>query len=280
MARKRKERDDEVGSAIRGDLGFDSERVYRRWKKGPRFKPYWDAFKAGFLKSDAFEPGKEYEDVEEVFQFIRGGEAYGGRRFSDRGAENKFTTSLDWYCWIVFNVAHENTITFDGCFFCKSLDEYETHRRIWNTIQYEIQSSRPASESVGKRRKRDSGSDSLALGGEEPVDPFSDSPSDDEVESDSDDDLDPSAGIAEVYWTNMPHDARISGRRGMVRITGFCGLSETEFEIQVYKALGFEENIERIHTLTGPGYSFRECKWRASSNFTMRYEVETECPCP
>jgi hypothetical protein len=280
MAGKRKERDDEVGSAIRRDLGFDSERAYRRWKRRSRFKPFWDAFEAGFLNSDAFQPGKEYEEFDHVHEQIVVGESGLRRRYSDRGAENKFTTSLDWLSWIVFRIAYENTMSFDGCFARTRLSQYEVRRRIWNTIQYEIQSRRPASESVGKRRKRDSGSDFLALGGEEPADPFSDSPSDDEVESDSDDDLDPSAGIAEVYWTNMPHDGYLSGRIPMVRITGFCGLSETEFETQVYEALGFEENLEQIHTLTGPGYSFRECKWRASFNFTMRFEVETECVCP
>jgi hypothetical protein len=182
----------------------------------------------------------------------------------------------------VFKIAYENTMSFDGCFARTQLSQYEVRRRIWNTIQYEIQSRRSASESVGKRRKRNSGSDFLALGGEEPADPFTDSPSDDEVESDSDsdDDLDPSAGIAEVYWINMPDDACLSGRRGVARISGFCGLSETEFETQVYKALGFEENLEQIHKITGPGYSFRECKWRASFNFIMRSDVETECACP
>jgi hypothetical protein len=280
MAGKRKERDDKAGSAIREDLGFDSERAYRRWKKGPRFKPYRDAFKAGFLKFDAFEPGKEYEDFEEVFQSIRGGEAYGKRRFSDRGAENKFTTSLDWYCWIVFNIAHENTITFDGCFFRKSLDEYETHRRIWNTIQNEIQSRSSALESFGKRRKQNSGWDFLAEGEEEPADLFSDSPDDDEDESESDDDLDPSAGIAEVYWTNMPDDAYFSRRRS-VRISGFCGLSETEFKTQVHKALGFEENLEQIQKITSrTNLSFRGAKWEAFHGFIVDYDVETECACP
>jgi hypothetical protein len=280
MAGKRKERDDDAGSSIREDLGFDSERAYRRWKRRPRFKPFWDAFEAGFLKFDAFQPGKEYEEFDHVHEQIVAGESGLSRRYSKRGAETQFTTSLDWLSWIVFHIAYENTMTFDGCFARTRLSLYEVRRRIWNTIQYEIQSRRPASESVGKRRKRNSGSDFLALGGEEPADSFSDSPSDDEVESDSDDDLDPSAGIAEVDWTNIPDDAYFSGRRGVVRITGFCGLSETEFETQVYKALGFEENLEQIHTLTGPCFSFRECKWRASFNQVIRFEVQTECACP
>jgi hypothetical protein len=280
MAGKRKERDDDAGSSIREDLGFDSERAYRRWKRRPRFKPFWDAFEAGFLKSDAFQPGKEYEEFDHIHEHINLGDSGLNRRYSGRGVENHFTTSIHWLSWIVFHIAYENTMTFDGCFARTRLSLYEVRRRIWNTIQYEIQSRSSASESVGKRRKRNSGSDFLDLGEGGQADLFSDSPNDDEDESDSDDDLDPSAGVAHVHWTNIPDHACFSERRAMVRITGFCGLSETEFETQVYKALGFEENLEQIRTLTCPGYSFRECKWRASFNFTMRFEVETECVCP
>jgi hypothetical protein len=281
MATKRKKRDCEVKARIIEGLGLDSEPAYQRWKHGPRFKPYWDAFEARFLNSHAFQPGKKYEEFDHVNEQIIAGESNMGRIYSGRGAETHFTTSLDWHCWIVFNVTYENTYSFDGCFARQQLSQYESRRRIWNTIKHEMRSRSLAQKSVGQRGKRNSGSDFLALSDEEPAGPSPDSPSDDEVESDSDDDLDPSAGIADVYWTNMPDDAYLSGRRPMVRVSGFCGLSETEFEIQVYRALQFEENLEQIHLLTSrPDYSFRELQREASQKSFIRYKVQTRCICP
>jgi hypothetical protein len=281
MATKRKKRDYEVRARIIEGLGLDSEPAYQRWKHGPRFKPYWDAFEAGFLNSNAFQPGKKYEEFDYVDSQIFAGESSLNRKYSARGAENHFTSSLDWHCWIVFNVTYENIYTRDGCFAYKKLPLSESRRRIWNTIKHEMRCRSLASKSVGQRGKRNSGSDFLALSEEEPAGPSPDSPSDDEVESDSDDDLDPSAGVAYVVWTNMPDDAFVADRTGMVRINDFCRLSETEFETQVYKALEFEENLEQIHLLTSrPGYSFRELQREASQKSFIRYEVQTRCICP
>jgi hypothetical protein len=205
------------------------------------------------------------------------------RKYSARGAENHFTSSLDWHCWIVFNVTYENIYTRDGCFAYKKLPLSESRCRIWNTIKHEMRCRSLASKSVGQRGKRNSGSDFLALSDEEPAGPSPDSPSDDEAESDSDsdDDLDPSAGVAYVVWTNIPDDAFVADRTGMVRINDFCRLSETEFETQVYKALEFEENLEQIHKLTSrAGQTFRESRRMAYQKSIVSWDVETGCFCP
>jgi hypothetical protein len=266
MASTRKKRDYESRGVTREGVGLLTEAAYRQWQLGPRFKPYWDAFEAGFLNSDAFEPGKRYEEFEYVYNHILEGEAGGRRKYSGDNVQHHFTTSLDWHCWILFKIAHENTVSFDGCFAGKQLSKCEIHRRIWNTIKNEMRSRSLASKSGGQKGKRRLGSDRLSP----------DNPSADEVESDDDGDLDPSSGTAYVWWTNIPPNALMSGCKAVVKVDGFCGLNETQFEAHAYKSLQLEQLHQEIRRITSrSNHSFPRSKKLASKGNIVHYDVET-----
>ncbi|KAH8629277.1 hypothetical protein IG631_16534 [Alternaria alternata] len=211
----RTERRCENKQKVREGLGLSAQSAYDQWRQNEAIaKRWWDTFERDFLQTDLFEAGSKGAEFAHVYNQITLGERLGAGMLSMPKAEKKFTTSLQWHAWLLYNLTHQNITYRDGCFFQNGSSRIANYLAMWEQIKAELRDRGRTARSNTQHKSPKAKSDVVI---KEHVDTSS--------SSDEEEELDPNTGVVVVVWINQPEDFQTAGITDKIRVDGFCGHS-------------------------------------------------------
>jgi hypothetical protein len=187
--------------------------------------------------------------------------------FSQLDAEKKFTTSLQWHAWLLYNLAHQNITYRYGCFYQNGSSKIANYKAMWDQIKGELRDRGWTARSKTQHKSPKAKSD-VAI--KEHVDTSS--------SSDEEEELDPNTGEVVVLWLNQPEEFETAGITDRIRVHGFCGYSLMSFRsevIQRFNLLALGHTITSFFTRENETFIDMKRKASRQPNERLLYLMET-----
>lgn len=248
-------------------LGFETEASWNKWRMSELVQPRWDLYVSRLLENKAINKGRKTGSWENVFDWIKGGEENGRRKFRSAYSDPQYDNAMDWNALLLFWLVEDNRLDAQGCFYNTKLHTTEMHKLMYYFIicAKGHHGRMKASKSQKQCVTSDATSSRTTATNERP--PI------------STEDLDPEKGLCLIRWVEgIPHALlRDLAFPLLVQLQGFCGTSKSVFRQYVEEAFELKKHRQRIVLFYAEdGLSYEESQVQAHGNQTaVLFMLET-----